>query len=256
MSVWTSAIRPASRIVAAPSPAARSWTTGASSKSGCVRDDQEDAGGDHRRRVDEGADRRRALHRVREARSGAAAAPTSRPRRRAGRARRGSTTVELRPSARRETESAKSSVPGVLDEQEEGDREGRVAERVHDERLLGRGDRARPLVPEADQQVGREADEAPAGEQDQQVRRLDEQQHREHEQRHVREVAALLVVSVHVPDRVGDDQEADPGDDQHHEDRERVEQDARGRRGSSRRSATPSRSRCASAPRGSRPAAR
>ena len=46
--------------------------------------------------------------------------------------------------------------------------------------------------------------------------RLDEQEHREEKQRHVGEVAALLVLAVHVADRVGDDQRADPGDDQHH----------------------------------------
>ena len=44
----------------------------------------------------------------------------------------------------------------------------------------------------------------------------DEQQHREDEQRDVREVAPLLVLAVHVADRVGDDQRADAGDDQHH----------------------------------------
>src|SRR5512133_1915841 len=36
--------------------------------------------------------------------------------------------------------------------------------------------------------------------------------------------AALLVVAVHVADRVPDDQPADAADDQHHEDRERVDQ--------------------------------
>ena len=104
----------------------------------------------------------------------------------------------------------------MLDQQEERERHRRVAERVHDERLLRGRDRRRPLLVEADQQVAREADHAPAGEQQQQVAALDEQQHREDEQRHVGEEAPLLVLAVHVADRVGDDQRADAGDDQHH----------------------------------------
>ena len=111
-------------------------------------------------------------------------------------------------------------------QQEEGERHRRVAERVHDERLLGGCDRGRPLVVEADQQVRAEPDEAPADEQEQQVPALDEHQHREHEQRHVGEVAALLVLAVHVADRVADDQGADAGDDQHHQDRQRVDEQA------------------------------
>ena len=43
--------------------------------------------------------------------------------------------------------------PVCLDQQEERERHRRVADRVHDERLLGRGDRARTFVPVADQQV-------------------------------------------------------------------------------------------------------
>ena len=106
------------------------------------------------------------------------------------------------------------------------ERHRRVADGVHDEGLLRGRDRARPLVVEADQQVRAEPDEAPADEQQQQVPGLDEQEHREDEERHVGEVAALLVIAVHVADRVADDERADPGDDQHHEDRERVDEDA------------------------------
>ena len=83
----------------------------------------------------------------------------------------------------------------------------------------------RPVVVEADQEVRREPDEAPADEQHEQVAALDEQQHREDEERHVREVAALLVVAGHVAVRVGDDQAADAGDDEHHHERERVDEE-------------------------------
>src|SRR5919109_125241 len=87
------------------------------------------------------------------------------------------------------------------------------------------GAASRALVVVADQEVRAEADEPPAGEQEHQVRALDEEQHREDEQRHVGEVAPLLVLAVHVADRVGDDQEADPGNDEHHEGAERVDED-------------------------------
>ncbi len=133
-------------------------------------------------------------------------------------------TVVLSPPAFANT-SAEVERARLLDQQEERERHRRVAERVHDERLLGGGDRARPLVVEADQQVRREPDEAPADQQEEQVPALDEHQHREDEQRHVREVPALLVLAVHVADRVGDDQRPDAGDDQHHHDRERVGED-------------------------------
>ena len=70
---------------------------------------------------------------------------------------------------------------------------------VHDERLLRGRHRLGARVPEPDQQVGREPDEAPADEEQQEVPRLHEHQHREDEERHVREVPALLVVADHVP---------------------------------------------------------
>ena len=183
--------------------------------------DQVDAGGDHRRRVDEGADRRRAFHRVRKP-----GVERDLRRLRDGAAEQAERDqVRDRAAVRRGGEHAGVvELPGVLDQQEERERHRRVAERVHHERLLRRRDRRRPLLVEADQQVAREADHAPAGEQEQQVAALDEQQHREDEQRHVGEVAALLVLAVHVADRVGDDQRADAGDDQHHHDRELVDE--------------------------------
>jgi hypothetical protein len=51
------------------------------------------------------------------------------------------------------------------------------------------------------------------------------QQHREDEERHVGEVAPLLVVPGHVAVRVEDDQAADPGDDEHHHDGERIDEE-------------------------------
>ncbi len=225
MSVCTRAIRPATTSVMAPSPAASSSTRGAASKSGFVRDDQVDPGGDHRRGVDEGADRRRAFHRVGEP-------GVERKLRRLGdRAAEQPERDEVHRPAPAERagvgeDGLEVQRAGALDQHEERERHRGIADRVHHEGLLRRGDCAGAVVPETDQQVRGEADEAPADEQDQQVPALDEEQHREDEQRHVGEVAPLLVVAVHVADRVGDDQRADAGDDEHHEHRERVDEDA------------------------------
>ena len=219
MSVWTSAIRPATSSVSAPVPAAISSIVARLLEDRMRARDQVDAGGDHRRRVDEGADRRRAFHRVGQPRL---ERDLRRLRHRAAeqaerdevRLRRGEVGVK----------DCERERVRVRDEDEEGERHRRVAERIHHERLLRRLHCARTLVPEADQEVGRETDEPPADEQHEQVAALDEQQHREDEERDVGEVAALLLVAVHVADRVEDDQPADAADDQHHHRAQRVDQ--------------------------------
>ena len=86
--------------------------------------------------------------------------------------------------------------------------------------------RGRPAaVPERDQQVGRRADERPADDQQHEVARQDQQQHREDEEVQVGEEARVAAVGAHVGDRVEVDQRRDAGDDEHHEDRQRVDQD-------------------------------
>ena len=54
------------------------------------------------------------------------------------------------------------SVPDLQDDQEGGDDQGDVADHLGDERLARRDHRARPLVPEADQQVAAQAPPAPS----------------------------------------------------------------------------------------------
>ena len=184
--------------------------------------DQVDAGGDHRRGVDQGRDRRGALHRVREP---GVDRDLGGLRDRAAQQAEGDEVDErLRHAAHLCEDAREVERAGLPDQHEEGERHRRVAERVHHEGLLRGRDGLRPLVPEADQEIRGEADEAPACEQEQEVPRLDEQQHREDEERHVGEVAPLLGVVVHVADRVEDDQAAHAGDDQHHRDRERVDE--------------------------------
>ena len=185
--------------------------------------EQIDAGRDHRRRVDERGHRGRALHRVRK--------PC------VERDLRGLGDCSAEQSERDEVHGRRRHRAGVLEDAEELERprlpdeqhacqgERGVTDRVHHKRLLGGGHGFRSLVPEPDQEVRREADETPADEEQQEVAGLDEQQHREDEERHVREVPTLLVVAGHVAHRVPDDQPADAGDDEHHHARERVEED-------------------------------
>ena len=189
--------------------------------------DEVDAGGHHRRRVDQRRDRRRALHGV------------GKPgvERDLGRLRHGADEEQerdpvgrrrpLRPSGRRpgRTPPGTRPCPRSLHQDEDRDRDAHVADRVHHERLLGGVDRRLALVPEPDQEIRREADQPPAGEEQREVRRHDQEEHREQEEVQVDEEPPLLGVAVHVADRVGDDQHPDPRDDQHLDERERVDQD-------------------------------
>ena len=204
-------------------PGSEVLDVGGGLEDGMRADEQVDACGDHRRGVDQGRDRRRAFHRVREPglerklrrlRDRAAEQPECDQR-----DHRRWDAVHLLEDPE-ELERAR-----LPDEEHARERERGVADRIHHERLLRGRDRLGLVVPEPDQEVRREADEPPADEEEQEVPGLDEQQHREDEERHIGEVATLLVVAVHVAHRVPDDESADAGDDEHHRARERVEQD-------------------------------
>ncbi len=189
--------------------------------------DEVDAGGHHRGGVDQGGDRRRALHRVRQpgverdlrglrerADQQQDAAGDERAVVRVERAR-----VDLGERAE-EVERA-----AVAQDEEGPEHEADVAEHVDDEGLDA-GARRRPApVPEGDQQVRGGADEPPADDQDEEVRRQDQQQHREDEEVEVCEVARVASVALHVADRVEVDQRRDPRDHEDHVDRQRVDED-------------------------------
>ena len=109
------------------------------------------------------------------------------------------------------------------EEQEHAEQEAEVADAVDDERLLAGDGVLGLVVPEADQQVGAEADAFPADEQQRQVVGQDQDQHREGEQVQVGEVAREVRVVPHVADGVDVDEEADAGDHQDHHRRQRVD---------------------------------
>ena len=87
---------------------------------------------------------------------------------------------------------------GHREQAEDTEREAEVADTVDDERLdrcrVGR----RLLVPETDQQIGREADALPAEEHLQQVVGRHQRQHREREERQVGEKARPVLVLGHM----------------------------------------------------------
>ena len=76
---------------------------------------------------------------------------------------------------------------------------------------------------ETDQQVRRQAHAFPADEHQQVVVGEHQREHEEHEEVQVGEEAVVAVFVRHVPDGVNVDEEADAGDDQHHDERELVE---------------------------------
>ena len=182
-----------------------------------------DAGGDHRGRVDQGADRGRARHGIGEPHV-----------ERDLRALAGGPDEEQDPHGRhhpwryrpgggylvhlRHVQSAEPE-----EHQHQAGGESHVAYPVGEEGLLA-GVRAVVLrVVEADQQVGAEAYPLPPDEHDEVVPAEHQRQHHRHEEVQVGEVAPVSGVVGHVAHRVNVDQEPDEGDHEEHHAAQRVE---------------------------------
>ena len=113
------------------------------------------------------------------------------------------------------------------DHRHHGDQHAHVADTVHDERLLG-GDRVGGhVVPEADQQVGRQAHAFPTGKQAGVGISQDQGQHRRDEEIQVGEEAAAGRVVLHVGDRVHVDERTDEGHQDDERDRQRVHEETK-----------------------------
>ena len=191
--------------------------------------DQVDAGGHHRRGVDQRADRGGALHRVGKP-------GVKRDLRRLGERpdeqqhAPGDQVAVVRAVAERarargveggeEVERA-----GVLEDEVGAEHQPDVADDVDHERLDARTRGRRAPVPEGDQQVGGGADERPADDQQHEVAGEHQQQHREDEEVQVGEEARVAAVLVHVGDRVQVDHRRDARDDEDHEHRQGIDED-------------------------------
>ena len=114
----------------------------------------------------------------------------------------------------------------VLDQQEERDEEAEVADAVGDEGFFACVGGRVLEEEEADEQVGGEADALPADKHEQVVVGQHQGQHEEHEEVEVGEEAVVAALMLHVGHGIDVDEEADAGDDQHHDHREMVEVEA------------------------------
>ena len=188
--------------------------------------DQVDAGGDHGRGVNQRRDGGGALHGVGQPGVKRELGGLGERADAEQQADRHDHSLVGREVLRRRLEDRQVVEGAELAEDEKGrEHEADVADHVDHERLHPGLGRRVPPVPEADQRVGREADERPADDQQDEVARQDQQQHREDEKVEVREVARVASVGVQVGDRVEVDQGRDPGDHADHVDGQGVDQD-------------------------------
>ena len=206
-------IAPKTRVIA-PTMTTQSCALGAWSKIEAAAHHEVDAGGDHRRGVDQRGDGCRAGH-------GVAEPALQRELRRLA-----AGTEQEHQADRRQDAFARATLGGLLDTGEghraecrehdhDADRQAEVTDPVDDERLVGGGGVGRVVVPEADQQVGRETHALPADVEEQVGVGQHQQEHRRDEQVEVGEEPALVRVVLHVPDRVDVDERPHEGHQQH-----------------------------------------
>ena len=194
---------------------------------------QVDPGRDHGGGVDEGRDRRRALHGVgqpveqRDLGRLAGGGQEQEQHRRRGRA---AAQVRQLPEDAAARAALVLDRPGLLEDQEDGEQEPGVTDAVVDERLLARRGGRLALEPEGDQPVGADAHALPAHEREQQVVRQHQEEHGEHEEVQVDEELRVVPVALHVADGVQVDERADAGDEHAHRHRQRVDQGPDGHR--------------------------
>ncbi len=186
--------------------------------------DHVDAGGDHRRRVNERGDRRGAFHRVGEPDvegnlRGLAGGSEDEQKSDGGE----DPAVPLGVDADRVEDVREVERTEVADDEEHREQETEVADAVDDEGLFAGVGGGVLLEVEADQQVRGETDALPADEQQQEAFGEDQHQHEEHEEVEVGEEAPVALFVRHVADRVDVDEEADAGDDAEHDEREVVD---------------------------------
>ena len=192
--------------------------------------DHVDAAGDHGGRVDEGADRGRARHGVRqpevEGQLGALARGAHEEHQggegQHAEAHLGGNMPRLGEDVR-DREGSEGGEQG-----HHADGHAQVTHPVGEEGLEA-GVRCEVRLEEvADEQVGAETHALPAHKHQHQAGAQHQGQHEEHEQVQVAEEAAVALVFVHVAHGVEVDQEADAGDDEHHGAAEGIDHQAEG----------------------------
>ena len=115
---------------------------------------------------------------------------------------------------------------GLVVEPGDAEEEADIAD-ARDEEGFFRGGRGGGVrVPEADEEIGSEADDLPAHEEKQKTVRDDDAKHGAGEKGEEAEEAREVFVVLHVADAVDEDEQADEGDHQEHDDGERAEEPA------------------------------
>ena len=105
---------------------------------------------------------------------------------------------------------------------ENSEKEAKITDTVDDERLHRSGVGGWLLVPEADQQVGRNADAFPAEEHLQEIVRRHQHQHGEGEERQIGKEPRTVRIVMHVADRIDMNQARNGVDHHQHDCRQRI----------------------------------
>jgi hypothetical protein len=160
--------------------------------------------------MDQGGDRRRAFHRIRQPgvqQELRRLAHRAHEQQQAGDRERVEIPAQeveaLADQARRLREDGvEVDGAGQIEHSENAKREAEVADAIDDEGFDGRRIRFRLVVPEADQEIARETDPLPAEEKLEQIVGRHQHQHREREERQVAEEPRLVRFLLHVADRI------------------------------------------------------
>ena len=186
-----------------------------------------DAGGHHRRRVDQRAHRRRAGHRIgqpglqRQLRR--FADRTAEQEEGGQRGDRGTHRPALR-GVLHGTRDVERAEPAR--DHQQADQQRGVADARHDEGLARGEAVGRVAPPKADQQIGAKPDALPAGVEGEEITRQHQQEHGRDEEIEMGEEPAIALLAFHELGREQMDEEADAGDDQHHHQGQRIEAQA------------------------------
>ncbi len=114
----------------------------------------------------------------------------------------------------------------IRQQQEHADEEAKVANAIDDESFLAGIGCGFLLEPEADEQIRRQTHAFPADKHEQGIAGQHQDGHEEEEEIQVAEVAPVAIFFAHVADGINVDQKTDAGDDQQHDQRELVENEA------------------------------
>ena len=190
--------------------------------------DEVDARDDHRRRMNERGDGRRAFHRVGQPDVQRELARFSNRPDEEEEARDGQEYRAERQDLKRHEHAQVQKVERaeVNLQEQDAEEQAEVADARRDERLLRSLPRRYALIVEADQKVRAESDALPEDVELQEVRREHEAEHRRDEERDEREEAAHAGIVLHVADRVNRDAKRYRRDDEEHHRRDGIDEDA------------------------------